>query len=69
MRSTNVWLMQGTNVITQVMTLSDLLRDTNGHPEMRRLKPAQQQAVRTILTEELNFQREQLAKLLDMVTR
>ncbi len=69
MRSTNLYLMQGTTIISAVMTLSDLLRQTNGHPEMNRLKPAQQQVVRTILTEELNFQREQLNKLLEMVTR
>jgi hypothetical protein len=69
MRSTNLYLMQGTTIISTVMTLSDLLRSTNGHPEMRRLKPAQQQVVRTILTEELKFQREQLNKLLEMVTR
>lgn len=69
MRSSNVYLMQGTNIITTVMTLSDMLRAASAHPEMRRLKPAQQQAVRTILAEELNFQRSQLDKLLDMVTR
>ena len=68
MRSTNLYLMSGTTVIEQVMQLSDLLRSTNGHPELRRLSPKHQQVVRTILTEELNFQREQLNKLLTMVS-
>jgi hypothetical protein len=67
MRSSNVYLMQGTNIITTVMTLSDLLRSSAKHPEFTRLPPTQQQAVRTILSEELKFQREQLDKLLRMI--
>lgn len=69
MRSSNVFLMQGTEIITQVIMLSDLLQQTGDHPEIRRLPADQRQAVRTILTEELTFQRSQLDKLLKMVTQ
>jgi hypothetical protein len=61
--------MSGTTIIAQVMELSDLIRATGAHPEMRRLNETQRQAVRTILTEELRYQREQLDKLLKMVTQ
>jgi hypothetical protein len=69
MRSSNIYLMQGTAIIAQVMELSDLLKETGAHPEIRRLTERQRQAVRTILNEELKFQREQLTKLLTMVTQ
>lgn len=69
MRLSNVYLMSGTTIIAQVMELSDLLQQTGDHPEMRRLNAVQRQAVRTILSEELNFQRGQLDKLLQMVTQ
>lgn len=69
MRSSNLWLMHGTSIIVSTMQLADLLREANGHPEIKRLPPKKQQALRVILTSELNFQREQLDKLLDMVTR
>lgn len=69
MRSSNVYLMQGTAIIAQVMQLSDLLRETGSHPEIRRLTDKQRQAVRTILNEELAFQRGQLNKLLTMLAQ
>jgi hypothetical protein len=68
MRQSNVYLMQGTTIITTVMQLSDILKASAKHPEFTRLPHNQQQAMRTILTEELKFQRDQLDKVLRMVT-
>jgi hypothetical protein len=67
MRQTNVYLMQGTTIISTVMLLHDLLKASAKHPEFTRLPYSHQQAARTILTEELRFQREQLEKMLKMV--
>lgn len=68
MRQSNVYLMQGTMIISTVMQLHDLLKTCAKHPEFTRLPYSHQQAARTILTEELKFQREQLDKMLRMVT-
>jgi hypothetical protein len=68
MRTSNVYLMQGTTIIATVIELHELLKSCAKHPEFTRLPHNQQQAARTILTEELKFQRTQLDKMLRMVT-